>query len=63
MGEIIVSMKLVRRGKNSYVYTQGDPAEMIYLLVDGQLKVSKEADLFKENPNNLYTDRRKLIQQ
>jgi CRP-like cAMP-binding protein len=39
-------MKLVRRGKSRAVYSQGDAAEMLYLLVEGQLKVSKEADLF-----------------
>lgn len=56
-------MKLIKKSKNGMVYSQGDTAEMIYLLVDGQLKMSKEADLFKENPNNLYADRRRLMQQ
>lgn len=56
-------MKLIKKSKNGMVYSQGDTAVMIYLLVDGQLKMSKEADLFKENPNNLYADRRRLMQQ
>jgi CRP-like cAMP-binding protein len=40
-------MRLVRRAKNQIIYSQGDPAEMLYLLFEGQLKVSKEADLFR----------------
>ena len=34
---------------------------MLYVLVDGELKLSKEINLFKENPNDFYVDRRKLI--
>jgi CRP-like cAMP-binding protein len=47
LAEIIISMKLMRKSKNSCVYEQGDGAELVYLLVEGQLKMSKSADLFK----------------
>lgn len=29
--------------------------------MEGQLKISKKANLFEENPNDFYVDRRKLI--
>lgn len=35
----------------------------MYLLVEGEVKLIKEATLFKENPNDLYVDRRRLIRQ
>lgn len=32
-------------------------------MIDGELKMTKDANLFKENPNDFYTDRRRLVRQ
>ena len=63
MAEIILSMKMVRKPRNEIVYSQGDEAECLYVLLDGQLKMSKYASLFEENPNELYTDRVSLMKK
>jgi hypothetical protein len=34
-------MKLIKKKKGDIVYNQGDDAEMLYLLSDGELKLSK----------------------
>ena len=42
---------MIRKPKNEIVYSQGDTAENLYILLDGELKLSKRASLFEENPN------------
>lgn len=54
-------MKLMRRKKNDVLYQQGEAAELLYVLIDGQIKLTKQADLFRENPNDFYVDRRELL--
>jgi CRP-like cAMP-binding protein len=58
-----MGMKLLKRRKNDAIYSQGEEAEMVYLLLDGELKMTKEINLFKENPNDFYIDRRRLVRQ
>ena len=35
---------------------------MFYILLSGTIKLVKKANLFQENPNDLYTDRRKIVE-
>ena len=56
-------MKLCKRKKNDVIYYQGDDADNFYILIKGQLRLVKKASLFKENPNDMYIDRRKLVDQ
>ena len=60
--DVILSMKLCKRKKNDVIYYQGNVSETLYVLVKGNIKLVKKTSLFKENPNDLYTDRRKLVE-
>lgn len=43
--------------KNELVYREGDLPACFYLLISGQVEISKTIDIFSENPNNLYKNR------
>lgn len=60
---VIQSMNLRKRKKFEYVYRQGDKSTSFYLLTEGEIKITKETNLFEENPNILYGDRRKLVEE
>ena len=54
-------MKLTKKRRNDVVYSQGDEAENVFILLEGEIKLMKKAHLFKENPNDFYVDRQKLL--
>ena len=43
------------------IYKQNDKSTSLFILKKGDVKLSKETNLFMENPNNLYTNRVKLL--
>lgn len=46
--------------KGSFLYKEGEAFGKIYLLISGGIKITKNIDLFRENPNFLYIERKKL---
>jgi CRP-like cAMP-binding protein len=40
-------MKLCKKKRNDVVYQQGDLAENIFVLLEGEIKLIKKANLFK----------------
>ena len=54
-------MNLKKKKKNDVIYNQGDFATSVYFLSKGEVKLTKEAKLFQENPNSLYMDRIDLL--
>ena len=46
LADIIFNMKPIHKKKHDIIYHQGDPAEMIYVLIEGEVKLTKKATLF-----------------
>lgn len=52
--KFIEQIQLAEFKKDQCIYREGDTSKYLYLLVEGEAKVTKMAELFKEDPNSLY---------
>ena len=58
---LVLAMNLKKKKRGDFIYKQNDKSTSLYVLKKGDVKLSKETNLFVENPNNLYTNRVKLL--
>lgn len=54
---IVDEMPLVTMKKGEFLYREGEVLQNVYLLISGGIKVIKNVDMFRENPNFFYLDR------
>lgn len=57
---ILKEVRLLDFAKDEYVFREGESCDEFYLLVEGSVRLTKSAKLFKENPNTLYCNRTML---
>lgn len=58
---LITHCRTEERSKNDCVFREGDPASQFYLLYEGEVCIIKTAQLFVENPNKLYVNRKTYV--
>jgi CRP-like cAMP-binding protein len=54
---LIEKLSIVEMKKNEYVYREGEEPRCFYMLIDGEVEISKTIGIFNENPNNFYKNR------
>lgn len=59
---VVQNLVLKKKKKGDFIYRQNSPVTHFYILKNGEVRIEKQTNCFMQNPNFLYSDRKKLFE-